>query len=70
MGYDKPLYKSDLTSVVQQLEGVLYCDLKKPEHDILFDFEFDKFTHENLLRYSPQLVYLDTSNMAITIRKR
>ena len=70
MGYDQPLYISDLTSVVQQIEGVLYCDLKKPEHDIYFDFDFDNFSHEDLLRYSPQLVYLDTNSMSITIRKR
>jgi hypothetical protein len=70
MGYDHTLYISDLTSVIQQIDGVLYCDIKKPAHDIFFDYEFDNFSHEDLLRYSPQLVYLDTNHMSITIRKR
>lgn len=70
MGYDKPVYVSDLTGIVQNVTGVSYCKVLKPEHDIFFNYDHEMFNHEDLLRYSPQLVYMAANSINVTLRKR
>lgn len=70
MGYDKPVYISDITKLVQTLNGVDYCKVTKPDHDIFFNYDFNTFKHEDLLRYSPQLVYISSNSINVTLRKR
>ena len=69
MGYDKSIYISDITRVVQDITGVYYCKILKPEHDIFFNYDFLEFKHEDLLRYSPQLVYIVSNLIKISLRK-
>jgi VCBS repeat-containing protein len=59
-----------LIGVGQDISGVDYCRVLKPEHDIFFNFDFNDFKHEDLLRYSPQLVYIVSSLINVTLRKR
>ena len=69
LGYDKSIYVSDITRTVQDITGVDYCKVLSPEHDIFFNYDFDTFEHEDLLRYSPQLVSVVSSSISVTIRK-
>ena len=69
LGYDKNIYISEIISVVHSVDGVKYCDITKPEHDIFFNYDLDELTQSELLRFSPQLVYLTYSNINITLRK-
>ena len=68
-GYDKPIYKSHITSIVQQTPGVDYCIILKPEHDIFFNYNIYKdFTQEQLVRYSPQLVQIIKEKITVVVR--
>ena len=67
-GYDKPLYISEITKVVQGIPGVLHCKVLEPQHDIFFNFDPDKdFTQEQLIRYTPDLIYFDTNNIKVVV---
>jgi len=69
MGYDKPIYRSELIKIIQETTGVKHCVLLKPEHDIFFNYNiYEDFTQEEVLRYSPQLVQITESNIEIVIR--
>ncbi len=65
-GYDKPIYRSEIVRHVQAIDGVEHCQLIEPRHDIFFDYDiYEDFTQEQLLEYSPELVYFDTSTIII-----
>lgn len=70
LGYDKPIYVSEITGAIQSIPGVLYCEVKKPEHDIFFNYNLDNFDQESLLRYAPQLVIITNDSISVTIRKQ
>lgn len=68
-GYDQNIYRSEIISVTQGVEGVEHCELESPEHDIFFNFDIYKdFTQLELLIYAPDLIYFDTSSINIEIR--
>lgn len=69
MGYDKPIYRSELIKIIQETQGVKHCVLLKPEHDIFFSYNiYEDFTQEEVLRYSPQLVQITEPNIEVVIR--
>jgi len=68
-GYDKPFYKSEIIKLVQSVSGVEHCQLVSPNHDIFFDYDiYEDFTQTQLLEYSPELVYFDTSTISIEVK--
>lgn len=69
LGYDKNIFVSEIINVVHGVYGVTSCKVIKPEHDIFFNYELDQLNHEDLLRYSPQLVYITYSNINVHVRK-
>ena len=68
-GYDKPIYRSELTKVVQEVPGVDHCIVLQPDHDIFFNYDiYRDFSANQLLLYSPQLVYISAQNIQINVR--
>jgi len=68
-GYDTGLYMSDVTKVVQEVEGVDHCKVLKPSHDIFFKYDpLNDFSQSQLLTYTPELVYFDRNSILIEVR--
>ena len=68
-GFDKNIYLSELTSVVQSVPGVDYCRILEPQHDIFFNYDVYKdLSQTELLQYSPQLVYFTTNDIIIEVK--
>lgn len=68
-GYNKPLYISKLTEIVNRVRGVQHCKVLEPKHDIFFQDDLEKnMTEEQLLRFTPELIYFDTENILVEIK--
>ena len=68
-GYDKNIYVSEITNIVQQIQGISFCRVLKPEHDIFFNYDVYKdFTQQQLLEYSPQMVMFTKNSIFVNIR--
>jgi len=67
-GYEKTIFISEIVKIVRNIPGVLNCKVVKPEFDIQFLYDIKDFTLEQLLTYSPQLVYFDSSSIEIELR--
>lgn len=68
-GYDNAIYRSEIIKIVQSTTGVEHCQLVSPRHDIFFDYDiYEDFTQQQLLEYSPELVYFDTSTITIEVK--
>lgn len=67
-GYNRPLYISEITKIVQSVKGVQNCRVNKPTHDVYFVDDMSNLTIEELLLYTPELIYFDVSNITIDIR--
>ena len=70
IGYDQNLYRTEIINTVQSITGVIYCSLKKPSHDIFFNYNIDDLKYNELLTYSPQLVYSTADHMTINVKKK
>ena len=69
-GYEKPIYISEITEIVQNIEEVKSCKVLKPEHDIFFGYDIYKdLSQKQLLEYSPQMVMINKNSIFVNIRK-
>jgi len=67
-GYDHNLYRSEIIDVIMEVEGVAYCELLHPAFDIFFDYNLtEQLTPAQILRYTPQILYMDKSNINLTV---
>jgi len=66
-GMDKDLDRSELLSVIRQVEGVRYATIIRPEIDIKFTYELEDLTFAQLLDYTPQLVAITSDSITIII---
>jgi hypothetical protein len=64
-GNDFEIYTSQITEIVQNIEGVSRCRVIKPECNIFFNFELKDLSHDQLLKYNPQYVYTDSDNITV-----
>lgn len=68
-GYNKSLVISKMIKSIQEIPGVANCKVLSPKHDIFFDENLtDNMTQEELLRYTPELIYFDVDNIKIDIK--
>jgi len=56
MGVHKNLDRSEIVTVVRQIPGVQYCEVRKPEVDIKFNYDIQDLTQKELLDYTPQYI--------------
>jgi hypothetical protein len=61
------LYRSEIIDVVQEVTGVDHCHVVEPESSIFFNFDINKFTQEELLKYSPDYIYFTEASISIKI---
>jgi len=68
-GFDKDIYMSEIIEIVQNVQGVSHCKLIEPIHDIFFNYDLKKdLTQQELLEYSPQLIWFDSTSISIEMR--
>lgn len=67
--FDSDIYRSEITDVVQSVPGVEHCQVIEPKHNIFFNYDLYKdLTMIELLEYTPQLCFFDTSSITIEVR--
>jgi len=66
-GSNISIFRSEITDVVQGLEGVDHLRLTKPESNIFFDYDINKFTEQELLEYGPEYVFFEESDISILV---
>jgi len=66
-GSNISIYRSEITDIVQEVEGVDHLRLTKPESNIFFNYDLQQFTEEELLRYGPEYVYFTESDITILV---
>ena len=68
-GYNKTLLRSVIIKTVQDIPGVEHVELIKPEFNIKFEADpYKNMTQEQLLRYTPELVFFSTENIIVEIK--
>jgi len=68
-GFDSNIYLSEIIKIVQGVEGVRNCTITEPTHDIFFDYDLrEDLTQQELLEYSPQLVWFDSTTISVEVR--
>ena len=66
-GTNTTIYRSEIIDVVQGIEGVSHCRLKKPETSIFFNFELKNLTEDQLLRYGPEYVFFREEDITVRV---
>lgn len=61
------LYKSQLISIIHNIDGIKFCHITKPESDIFFNFSTDDFTKDELLEYTPELVHFTKDSINVKL---
>ena len=67
-GLDKSVYRSEIISVLQQIEGVTYVKLLKPEIDIFFDYKMENLSYDDLITYVPEYIWIDSDDILVDVR--
>lgn len=68
-GFDSNIYLSEIIEIAQGVEGVRNCTIIEPTHDIFFDYDLtEDLTQQELLEYSPQLVWFDSTTISVEVR--
>ncbi len=64
-GTGAQIYRSEIIEVVQDIDGISHCSLRKPETSIFFNFELNELTETELLEYGPEYVYFNADNITV-----
>jgi len=66
-GTGAEVYRSEIIDVVQEIDGISHCSLRKPETSIFFNFELKELTEDQLLEYGPEYVYFNEDNITVRV---
>ena len=66
-GSNIALYRSEIIETVQNVTGVLYCHLLRPQSNIYFNYNLDDFEQQNLLEYGAEYVYFTEDDITVRI---
>ena len=66
-GTNATIYRSEIIDVVQEIDGVSHCRLRKPETSIFFNFELENLTQDQLLRYGPEYVFFLEDTITVRV---
>lgn len=67
-GYNKQVLVSEINRIVKSIKGVANCKVLSPEFDIIFNYDLDYLTEEQLIEYTPELMYFDVNSISIDLR--
>ena len=68
-GNDANIYRSQITDIVQNVDGVSHCSVVKPEVNLFFDFKLEELDQEELLKYTPTYIYTIKENIKINLKQ-
>jgi hypothetical protein len=66
-GTNATIYRSEIIDIIQNIEGISHCRLRKPETSIFFNFELIELTQDQLLRYGPEYVYFTEDDITVRV---
>ena len=66
-GSNAEIFKSEIITTVQDINGVEYCELIAPASSIFFNFDLTDLTEDQLLRYGPEFLYFTTNSISVRI---
>lgn len=66
-GSNAEIFKSEIITTVQGVNGVEYCELIAPASSIFFNFDLTDLTEDQLLRYGPEFLYFNSSSISVRI---
>ena len=66
-GTNTEIYRSEIIDIVQNIEGVSHCRLRKPETSIFFNFQLKELTQDQLLRYGPEYVFFKENSITVRV---
>ena len=66
-GTNAEIYRSEIVDIVQEIDGVSHCRLRKPLTSIFFNFNLDNLTEAQLLRYGPEYVFFKEENITVKV---
>jgi hypothetical protein len=61
------IYRSEIIDVIQGIEGVSHCRLRRPETSIFFNFSLLDLTKDQLLRYGPEYIFFKEDNISVRV---
>ena len=61
------IYRSEIIDVVQGIDGISHCRLRKPATSIFFNFQLKELTEDQLLAYGPEYVYFDEDSITVRV---
>ncbi len=61
------IYRSEIIDVVQEIDGISHCRLRKPETSIFFNFDLEKLTEQQLLEYGPEYIYFTENSITVKV---
>jgi len=61
------LNRSEIISTIQTTEGVDHCRLIKPVANIFYNFRLEELTTDQLLHYTPELLYFNETDITIRL---
>lgn len=63
-------HRSLMYQAIQQLGSYVdHCEIKIPEVDIVYNYDIDKFTKEQLKEYVPEYIYTDEEHIQVKVIK-
>lgn len=68
-GYETFISRSDIEKAVMSISGVKNCVVLKPEFDIFTNFDLDKLSQGDLIRFVPSLLYTTYDCITINFRR-
>jgi len=68
-GYNTTIFISNIIKRVCEIDGVKNCRVKKPLHDIFFDFDYKELTEKELVELTPEMIYFTTNNIRIIVEE-
>jgi hypothetical protein len=66
-GSNIEIYRSEIISIVQSIDGVNHCRLITPASNIFFNFSIDNFTQDQLLNYGPEYVFFTADDITVKV---
>jgi len=66
-GTNATIYRSEIIDVVQGIDGVSHCRLRKPETSIFFNFKLKELTESQLLRYGPEYIFFREEDITVKV---
>ena len=66
-GTNAEIYRSEIIDIVQNIDGISHCRLRKPETSIFFNFKLNNLTQDQLLRYGPEYVFFTENSITVRV---